>query len=149
MPEEEDYEVMQERIQRANAKFLDKFYIYLTEEKKLAEKTALKHANNIAFFGNDFVLNYESETLDNASNFIGEYLGSWFIRKCMWSSPTAIKENIISFKKFYTWMKDNSHISKEDYATLLEIIKEEKDEWLKTCTKYNDPEVDFDDVFSL
>ncbi len=104
MSNEEDYEVMQERIQKANARYLDAFYVHLTKEKKLTEKTALKHANNVAFFGNDFVLNYESETLDQAIPFIGGYLGSWFIRKCMWSTPKAINENITSFKKFYVWM---------------------------------------------
>ena len=147
MTTEEDYEDMCKRIQRANAKFLDAFHTYLTDEKKLTEKTALKHGNNIAFFGNDFVLNYESGTLDQASAFISVFLGSWFIRKCMWSSPTAIKENILSFKKFYLWMKNNNHISKEDYTTLLSTIKEEQTEWLETCRKYNDPAVDFEDVF--
>jgi len=147
--EEEDYEVMQERIQKSNALYLDAFYVYLTKEKKLTEKTALKHANNVAFFGNDFVLGSESEALDQAIPFIGGYLGSWFIRKCMWSTPKAINENVLSFKKFYVWMYQNQHVKAEALADFLILVKEEKDEWLGRCAKYNDPESegDLEDIF--
>jgi len=118
-------------------------------KKKLSEKTASTHTYNVAFFGNDFVLNYEDETLDQAIPFIDEFLGSWFIRKCMWSTPTAIKANITSLKKFYTWMAENKHISPEDLAEFTVTVKKEKEEWLDRCTKYNDPsgEFDIEDIF--
>jgi len=147
--QEEDYDVMKERIETVNFEFLDAFYIHLTEEKKISEKTASVHTYSVAFFGNDFVLNYESETLDQAIPFIDEFLGSWFIRKCMWSTPIVIKQNITSFKKFYTWMHQNKHISSEDLARLTLTIKEGKKEWIDRCTKYNDPsgEFDMEDVF--
>ena len=147
MMDEEDYDDMVERIQKANFPFLDDFYQYQLDFG-LSENTASKHLSNIDFYGNEYLLNYEGETLDKGMFFIGLYLGSWFIRKCMWSSPSAIKQNITSFKKFYKWMSEKGHISKEDYAKFLLLIKEEKDEWIETAQKYNDPNVDFEDDFT-
>ncbi len=146
MDEEEDYDDMVARIQKANASFLDDFYQYLLDSG-LSENTAGKHLTNIDFYGNEYLLNYEAETLDKGVFPIGSYLGSWFIRKCLWSSPTSVKQNITSFRKFYKWMREQGHISKETYAEFLLLLKEEKDEWIETSRRYNDPSVDFEDVF--
>jgi hypothetical protein len=145
--EEDEFEVMSKRVKKKNTQYLNGFYKYLIEEKKLNEKTASKHASNIEFFGNSYVLCYEGEPLDKAILEIDEFLGSWFIRKCMWSTPTAIKQYITSFKKFYRWMLDNKHIDKEDYAELLLIIKEEQENWLDRCQKFNSPDCDIEDIF--
>ena len=141
---EEDDEAQQDRIYKFNEKFLDAFYKHLTVDKKLTKKTGLDHMSRVDFFGNNFACDYEGVTLDHAIPFISEYLGSWFIRKCMWSTPKAIKENITSFKKFYVWMQQEEHISQQTLDDLLLIFKKEKEEWLDTCTKYNDPEGGFD-----
>lgn len=145
--EEDEFEVMSKRVKKKNTQYLNEFYKYLTEEKKLNEKTASKHTSNIEFFGNSYVLCYEGQPLDSAILKIDEFLGSWFIRKCMWSTPAAIKQYITSFKKFYRWMLDNQHIDKEDYAVLLREIKEEQDDWLDRCLKFNSPDCDVEDIF--
>lgn len=145
--QEEDYEVMRERIEKTNAKYLEGFYEYLTQEKNLSEKSASKHVHSIRFYGNDYVLNYEGKTLDNALYAIDGFLGSWFIRKCMWSSPAAIQQNITSFKKFYRWMMENGHIDPAHHSAFLVEIKEGKDEWLERCRKYNDPTFDIEEIF--
>jgi hypothetical protein len=143
---EEDYDVMQKRISKANEKLMKKFAEHLLE-KKLTTKTIEKHCSNMDFYGNDYLLNYESCTLTEGSDCVSPFLGSWFIRKCMWSSQTTMKEYITSFKKFYGWMYDTGKLSKNDYDLLLFTNKEEKETWLETVRKYNDPDIDFEDVF--
>jgi hypothetical protein len=72
------------------------------------------------------------------------FLGDWFIRKAMWSTPATIKQNITSFKKFYRCMLEKEFIKKEDYEQLIDDIKNEGEEWLEKCAYYNDPDGDYD-----
>ncbi len=37
---------------------------------------------------------------------INDFLGEFFIRKCMWSTPGTIKRTAASIKKFYKFMPD-------------------------------------------
>ena len=147
MPEkEEDYEVMQERIMKANESILNDFYAELLKQG-LTEKTALKHGNNLAFFGNDFLLNYESATLVEGIEHFPYFIGSWFIRKAMWSDETTVKDNIVAAKKFYTYLDGRGQIEERALQQLLDCIKEEKETWLETVRKYNNPDIDFEEVF--
>ncbi len=147
--EEDDYEAMLNRISSANETVIGKFAEHL-QIKKLSKKTIEKHCSNIAFYGNDYVANYSDDevTVDQASLSISGFLGSWFIRKCMWSSEAAIKEYITSFKKFYGWLHETEALSTEDHNDFLQMLKEEKNQWLETVRKYNDPDTDFEEVFS-
>lgn len=144
---EEDYEVMQKRISKANEKLIKKFADHLLE-KNLTTKTIEKHCSNIAFYGNDYLLNYESCTLIDGADCISDFLGFWFIRKCMWANQTTMKEYITSFKKFYCWMLNIEKITKIDYEVMVITIKENKEVWLEIVRKYNDPNTDFEDVFN-
>ena len=45
--------------------------------------------------------------------YLSDFFGYFFIRKCMWSTPDTVKSTIASLKKFY-------RLSKEDYEELLE-----------------------------
>lgn len=147
--DKDDYEIMVTRISKANEKIIRKFADHLLF-KKLSEKTVEKHCSNIDFYGNDYLIHYVEEeiTVDQAPFFISNFLGSWFIRKCMWSSETALKENITSFKKFYGWLHDTGSLSSKDYGDFMQMLKEEKEQWLKTMRKYDDPDTDFEEVFS-
>lgn len=69
-------------------------------------------------------------------------MGFWFIRKAMWASPAAIKENASSLKTFYKFMLENGKISKESFDALKQEIKEDMPEWIATMKRYDDPDIE-------
>ena len=80
---------------------------------------------------------------------VDEFLGYWFIRKAMWASESSIKSNIVTIKKFYTFMQSLGLISAEALKDLNDEIKENKQEWIDTVKRYDDPDVDFEDVWGF
>ena len=56
----------------------------------------------------------------------------------MWSSPSQIKSNIASFKRFYKFLLGKGVISKTAYNDMIQIIKEEKDNWIRACKEYDE-----------
>ena len=71
---------------------------------------------------------------------IDEFLGEFFIRKCMWSTPATIKSTAASIKKFYKCMLDHGKIEKGDYKFFCETVKVGMEDWQALCAQYNDPE---------
>lgn len=71
---------------------------------------------------------------------IDMFLGYFFIRKCMWSTPSTIRSNAASLKKFYKCMLEIGKIEKEDYDYMCEDIKERMPDWIDDCEQYNDPD---------
>jgi len=96
----------------------------------------------VDFYINDFLL-YEDaiEAADGVSS-IGMFLGYWFIRKAMWASKSAIKQNATSLKKFYEFMLERRKIAKESFEYLKETIKEDIPEWTATMERYDDPDIE-------
>ena len=137
----ERYEKNCKKIRKQNAILLKKFAAYL-EEKKLSAKTINKHCSNVEFYINEFLL-YEDETeaADGAES-IEMFLGYWFIRKAMWSSPAAIKENASSLKTFYKFMFENGNTSKESLDGMKQQIKDNMPEWIATMERYDDPDIE-------
>ena len=137
----EKYEKKCELIRKENEKLLSDFEKYLTD-KNLSSKTIKKHVSNAGFYINEFLLYEDAVKASDGANHIGMFLGYWFIKKAMWSSATAIKENATSLKKFYQFMYEQGKIPKEDLFILKELIKENLPEWLATMSRYNDPDID-------
>ncbi len=137
----EQYEKDCKRIKKQNANILNDFEIWLTK-KNLSPKTIKKHCSNVDFYINEYLLYEEAiEAADGPGN-IGNYLGYWFIRKAMWASQAAIKENASSLKKFYQFMFDKKKISKESLDWLTQRIKDEMPEWLAIMGRYDDPDIE-------
>ena len=67
----------------------------------------------------------------------------------MWSNKATIKANVASLKKFYAFMAERGLVKPEEFASLKQQIKNELPEWLGAVERYNDPEVDFEDVWPL
>jgi hypothetical protein len=63
----------------------------------------------------------------------------------MWSSVSAIKENITSLKHFYTFLNSIGEIDSAQLTELKENIKEYKNDWFEASQRYDDPDADFDD----
>lgn len=104
--------------------------------------------DKIDFYVNDFLLHYEVDEAAAGVHQVGYYLGDWFVRKAMWASVTSIKSNITSFKHFYTYMQTIGQVDHEDLAEMKAIIKEEKEEWFDTLRRYDNPDIDFRDIWT-
>lgn len=132
----EEYERECERVKEENKAYLEMFEASL-EEAGLSDKTISRHVFNIDFYINEYLLRYDVHRMPEGTVLVSSFLGDWFIRKCMWSSPSSIKQYIASFKKFYKCMLAADKISAADYAYLLETIKEEKDDWIDECEAFD------------
>ena len=130
-----------EKNKKENKKYLNEFTKWL-EEKKLTDKTINKHLSNVIFYINTFLNYYEPQKMKDGCYCLNEYFSDFFIRKCMWSSKTSIKENAGSIKKFYQCMNELAYVSDDDYKGLCFIIKEGMEEWLEELDMY-----DNDDYF--
>lgn len=140
-----EYEKEVKKIKKKNEKYLNEFENWL-KEKKLVSKTINGHLQNVDFYINEFLNYYDASEMEEGCHRIDEFLGDWFIRKCLWSTPSSVKSNAASIKKFYACMLELGHIDKENYEMLCEIIKENMEEWLETVEEYNSCE-DFDLIF--
>lgn len=147
MDEYEQYEADCKKRRTENKTFLDGFEGYL-QGKKLSKKTVVRHVDNIVFYINEFLLHYEAEEAATGVHQVGYYLGDWFTRKAMWASVTSIKSYITSLKHFYTFMQTIGQVTHGDLAEMKAVIKEEKEEWLEALRKYDDPDVDFEDIWT-
>lgn len=94
----EQYEKDCKRIRLENEVLLNYFKKWLSD-KKLSNKTIDKHVSNADFYINDFLLDEDAIEAAEGVGDIGMFLGYWFIRKAMWSSKAALKENAASLKK--------------------------------------------------
>jgi hypothetical protein len=142
MDDYEEYAAECKKIKAENEKILNGFENYLSL-KKLSFATIRKHTGNISFFINEFLLYEEPLRPNEGVSSIDYFLGSWFISKAMWSSVTAIKENISSLKHFYTYLHSIGALSTEDLSEFKNDIKEGKESWLETMDQYDNTDTNF------
>lgn len=106
----------------------------------LAEKTIKRHLSNVDFYINEYLIRTDALPMKNGVTMIDDFLGNFFIRKCMWSTPANIKTTATSIKKFYKSMLVHEKIAKSDYDLLCVIIKDSLELWQEECSIYNDPD---------
>ena len=106
----------------------------------LADKTINRHLTNVDFYINEYLIRTDALSIESGVTMIDDFLGNFFIRKCMWSTPANIKTTATSIKKFYKCMLDHEKIAKEDYGLLCTIIKDSLEIWQEDCAIYNDPD---------
>ena len=137
----EEYEQKCGEIRLRNATYLDEFREDLFNAG-LKEKTIDRHCQNADFYINTYLLREEplEMTCGTDSFKIDDFLGYFFIRKCMWSTPGTIKSTAASIKKFYSSMLQRGNIDESDYRELTETIRDNMDSWLKDCESYNNPD---------
>jgi len=133
----EQFEAQVEEIEKSNRKHLATFETWL-KAKGLTDKTINNHINNVDFYINFYLNYYEPQDIRYGCYSIGGFLGSFFIRKALWSSCAQIKSNAASIKKFYACMLENGVVEKDDYANLCQDIKEDMDEWLEAMLTYGE-----------
>ena len=140
----EEYEKKCDEIRKENKRYLD---IFAEEIKGLSSKTVRAHLDNADFYINEYLLREGPLSMKEGVTSIDDFLGYFFIRKCMWSTPSTIKSNAASIKKFYKCMMEHGLVQKEEYNDLCFTIKENMEQWQKDCAAYNDP--DADDPFDI
>lgn len=126
-------------IQKTNNLLLQLFEEDLVKSG-LKEKTINRHLSNVDSFLNEFLIRAGALPMEEGISMLDEYLGNFFIRKCMWSTPANIKTNATSIKKFYKCMLEHGKIEKEDYEILCSCIKDSLESRQGDCTIYNDPD---------
>jgi len=137
----EEYEQKCNEIRKRNAVYLDEFREDLLKAG-LKEKTINRHYWNVNFYINEYLLREEPLEMRCGTDplKIDDFLGNFFIRKCMWSTPNTIKSTATSIKKFYSSMLQRGHIDESDYRELIETIRDNMEYWLEDCEEYNDPD---------
>jgi len=146
MDEYEKYESECKKRRKENHTFLTGFTRYL-KSKKFAKRTINRHIQNIDFYINDFLLYDSPKKASEGVNQLDYFLGFWFIRKAMWSSPDTIKENIASLKHFYSYMNKIGQVTDKEVSNMEEEIKECKSHWIETVKQYDDPDIDPEDIW--
>lgn len=135
----EEYLKKCHEIQETNNQLL-KLFAEGLEKSGLKDKTINRHLSNVDFFLNEFLIRVDALPMERGVFMLDDYLGNFFIRKCMWSTPGNIKTTATSIKKFYKCMLDQGKISKQDYEILCVCIKESMENWQYDCAVYNDPD---------
>ena len=130
------YEINLKKNKKRNEKFLKIFENWLNEQN-LVKKTIRKHLDNIDLYINDYLNYYEVTKMEEGVREAYSFLSDWFIRKCLWSSVTSVKEMAASIKKFYKCMSEKGYIENEDYQILCEEIKDNMDEFIENVIEYN------------
>lgn len=133
----EEYAYDSEEIAKENAFYLEEFRQSLVATG-LSDKTIENHVGNADLYINDYLNYYEPTPAKEGIPDISWFMGDFFIRKCMWSTPCTIKQTAASLKKFYKFLLRKEVIEARDYRNLLDTIKDEMDDWLEMCEEYND-----------
>ena len=131
-----DYLDFSEKNEDTNHEYLLLFQEDL-ENAGLKEKTIYNHLSNADLFINDFLGYRMNVTMEEGVTMLGDFLGDYFIRKCMWSSPSSVKTTAASLKKFYKSMAEHGKIEKKDYDYVCRDIKESMEYWQESCESYN------------
>ena len=134
-----DYLDFSEQNEDTNHEYLLLFQEDL-ENAGLKQKNIYNHLSNADLSINDFSGNRMNVTMEEGVTTLGDFLGDFFIRKCMWSSPATVKTTAASLKKFYKSMADHGKIEKKDYDYVCRDIKESMAYWQECCAEYNNPD---------
>ena len=132
MSEYDEYEKKCEKLKKENEVYLEWFKQDL-EEKGLKPKTIRNHLENMDLYLNEYLQYEDANSMEKGIDMTSDFLGYWFIRKCLWSSPDTVRSCSASIKKFYKSMLARGKISQEDYDMLVFTIKDNLEDWMDSC----------------
>lgn len=132
----DSYDTKVQAIRAYNQPLLDSFREWL-EQSGLVEKTVRVHVENIDFFTEYLVYYDPLKQLDEADGSdVWMFLSDWFPRKAMWASPSSVKSNMASFKKFFQWMGETGRVSSEAVEHVLAELKEGREQFLENVAEF-------------
>lgn len=82
----EEYERECDKIRQTNEELLVLFEEEL-QNSGLSAKTVRRHLSNADFYINEYLLREEPRPMEDGITELDMFLGFFFIRKCMWSTP--------------------------------------------------------------
>lgn len=139
---EEKYGNICSEIIKNNKLLLTAFEDYLRNIANLSEKVIRRHKNNVSFYIDSFLLNYGIVTpVSSGISEVSEFLGYWFPKKGS-DSPTVLKQNGASLKKFYIFLNEVGEISDQE----LTAIKTEIPIAIEGGIEYLD---NFDEIYGI
>ena len=103
-------------------------------------ETIRNHLYNADFYINSFLMRIGPCSAAEGTDYVDSFLGDFFIRKCMWSTPASIRSTATSLKKFYRCMLEHGYIDQQSYDDMCYNIKENMEDWQADCAMYNDPD---------
>ena len=106
----------------------------------MAPKTVKKHCDNIDFYINTYLLHDKIEKPEDNLNSIDMYFDYFLPRKTQFGSIYDTKNQITSLKKFYKFLLELNRITKNDYNNMLEMIKDNKQDWFAVYDDENTEE---------
>ena len=130
----DDFENKVQEIREENKVILEDFKKWLLMSG-LKEKTVKKHALNVDFYINDFLLYDDCVHAKDGIILLNGFFNWFFPRKAMWSSKASTKETAAGLKKFYKYLAEAGIVEDEDYQCLLSDIKNEMPEWLENYSE--------------
>ena len=131
----EDYEKDCAEVRKTNSELLQIFEEKL-KAKGLSSKTIRNHMENVELYISDYLLREEAQAMEKGVTGLDGFF-SFYIHKCMWSTPASVKGMGASLKKFYKCMMEQGKLDKVDYQLLEEKIKESMPFWEKECARFN------------
>lgn len=136
--EEMDYDEWVLEMEKANEPVLLEFQEYL-EAKGLAKKTVDAHVNNIALFADTYQTRYDyCGTIFDGWNDFGDFVGYFFVRKCLWATASSLRGLVASLKKFYIFLAESSYIQEEESKEALLYLKEGLEDWLEDLRDFDE-----------
>ncbi len=147
--EDDDYDEEPEESLEARKENAEYMNIFLQDLKEagLSPKTIQNHIDNVDFYLTDYLPFTDGDSTDMKRGCetcnLRDFLGYFFIHKCMWSTPNNLKTTGASIKKFYKCMADHDKISKDQYKELCTLFKDEMADWQEECRKFNDDDDEY------
>ena len=144
----EEYERESKENEERNETFLNLFYEDM-RKAGLSEKTIRNHLSNADFYLNIYLDRADVLPMEEGTSerHLSGFMGYFFIRKCMWSTPASIRSTAASLKKFYKCMLKHNKITQEQYDEVTDTIKYQIEDWQEDCARFNDP--DAEDLIDL
>ena len=130
-----------ERLKKENADLLTGFRAWLVA-KGLTSKTVGRHVDNLEFYIDSFLAETEETAAREGADRVSYFLGYWFIRKALWAGESSIRQMAAGLKKFYVYLETEGLVGTEDVQDLKDAIKEGMPEWVATCERYDDPDIE-------
>ena len=139
----EEYERESKENEERNETFLNLFYEDM-RKAGLSEKTIRNHLSNADFYLNIYLDRADVLPMEEGTSerHLSGFMGYFFIRKCMWSTPASIRSTAASLKKFYKCMLKHNKITQEQYDEVTDTIKYQIEDWQEDCARFNDPDAE-------
>ncbi len=128
-------EALRGRIERENEECIRIFRYYIRNLKPFSRN---RHEENIRFFLNDYLLNYEGgKRMEEGPAYMDGFFNYFYVRKGRFTTPEDIRHMAATLKKFYAAMDRQQRISHRELERVRRLIRTEMPQWQSSCATVN------------